>query len=58
MTAEPQLPSMRSESAASAVTISSDRTIPAQYDLLLAKISLAGHELESNGLGGRTAHRR
>ena len=39
-----------------AATLAVDRAIPAQYDLLLAKISLADHELESNKLGGRGVH--
>ena len=49
--AEPQF-----QGAASSATIATDRTVPAQYDLLLAKLSLAEAELETNGLGGRGAH--
>jgi flagellin-specific chaperone FliS len=53
-----QLPedgAMRPGASASA-TLAADRTIPAQYDLLLAKFSLADHELELNGVSGRAAH--
>ena len=54
--AEPQLESMRSDGAMPSMTMASDRTIPAQYDLLLAKIALADHELELQGFRGRGAH--
>lgn len=54
--AEPQLQSMRSEDATPSMTIAPDLTIPAQYDLLLAKIALADHELENQGFGGRGTH--
>ena len=40
----------------SSATLAPDTTIPAQYDLLLAKLSLADREIESNGIGGRGAH--
>ena len=46
---EPQL------QGSSSATLAPDTTIPAQYDLLLAKLSLADREIESNG-GGRGAH--
>jgi flagellin-specific chaperone FliS len=40
----------------SSTTIALDNSIPAQYDLLLAKIALADREIESNGRDGRGAH--
>ena len=55
--AEPQLHrTFSDESSTPTATLAVDRTIPAQYDLLLAKISLADHELDVNRLGGRGAH--
>jgi flagellin-specific chaperone FliS len=54
--AEPELQRMTSQDATSSAIMTSDRTVPAQYDLLLAKIALADHELEVHGLGGRGAH--
>ena len=44
------------ESRTPTATIAVDQAVPAQYDLLLAKISLADHELEVNAPGGRGAH--
>jgi flagellin-specific chaperone FliS len=40
----------------SSATMSPDTTIPAQYTLLLAKLSLADREIGTNGVGGRGAH--
>ena len=57
--AEPQLQRTFSKDAtpraASSATVP-DETIPAQYDLLLAKLSLADHELNSNTLGTGGGH--
>jgi len=39
----------------SSATIAVDRTVPGQYDLLLAKLSLADREIAANGLEGHSA---
>ena len=49
-------PMISEESRTPTASIAVDRLVPAQYDLLLAKIALADHELEMNGIGGRGAH--
>jgi len=55
--AEPMFPRGFSDEAQTpTATMAVDRAIPAQYDLLLAKIALADHVLESHELGGRSAH--
>ena len=55
--AEPQFQRPFPEGAQTpSATMAVDRSIPAQYDLLLAKISLADHELAINAPVGRSAH--
>jgi len=55
--AEPQLQrALSEESSTPTATAAVDRAVPAQYDLLLAKISLADHELEVSRAGGRGVH--
>jgi flagellin-specific chaperone FliS len=55
--AEPQLPGRFSDEAPTPnATIAVDQAIPAQYDLLLSKIALAEHELETHELGNRSAY--
>jgi flagellin-specific chaperone FliS len=49
--AEPQL-----QRETSSVALAPDTTIPAQYDLLLAKFALADRELEVHGIRNRGAH--
>lgn len=44
------------ESRTPTATLAVNQGVPAQYDLLLAKISLADHELETYELGTRSAH--
>ena len=55
--AEPQLRrTLPGDAHTPSATAAVDRSVPAQYDLLLAKISLADHELEINEPDGRSAH--
>ena len=44
------------DAPASSSVIAPDQTVPAQYDLLLAKMAFASQELETNELGGRGGH--